>query len=58
MQFDSLEVPVPSQNGEEVKVPVSLIRKKDLRLDGTAPCLLSAYGYMLCHFFLCLTTLK
>lgn len=38
----STEVMVPSHDG--VKVPLSIIHRKDIRLDGTNPTLISGYG--------------
>ncbi len=40
--YISEEVRVPSHDG--TLVPLSIIRKKDLALDGSHPCLLSGYG--------------
>lgn len=44
-EFDGLvvdEVEVPSHDG--VMVPLSIIHRKDLKLDGSSPCILEGYG--------------
>jgi prolyl oligopeptidase len=41
-RYTSVEVEVPSHDG--VKVPLSIVYRKDLRKDGSAPLLLDGYG--------------
>lgn len=41
-QLISEEVEVPSHDG--TMVPLSIVRRKDLKLDGSAPCILEGYG--------------